>query len=231
VDWTGNSIVSISSRKKQFHEVVIIYLLLDENHFMQKINFPISLQFKISTFSNDFTATDFGGKVIAYVKQKMFKLKEDIIIYSDESESEQLYRIKADKWLDFSAAYAFYDKEGKEFGKITRKGWRSIWKTKYTILDENQNIQYHIGEENAWVKVGDSILGQIPILGVLTGYLFNPSYIVTNTDNVPVVRLKKKASFWGRNFEITKEGTMNEDDDDRILLGLMMMILLERRRG
>jgi len=198
---------------------------------MQDITFPLSLQFKISTFSNDFTATDFSGKVIAYVKQKMFKLKEDIIIYSDESKTQQMYRIKADKWLDFSAAYAFFDQDGKEFGKIARKGWRSIWKAQYTILDETQNLQYHISEENAWVKVGDSILGQVPILGALTGYFFNPSYLVTDTKKNTIVRLKKQSSFFGRTFEITKEGQMKNDDDDRILLGLMMMILLEKRRG
>jgi len=198
---------------------------------MQNINFPISLQFKISTFSNDFTATDFGGKVIAYVKQKMFKLKEDIIIFSDESQTEQIYRIKADKWLDFSAAYAFYDNEGNEFGKIVRKGWRSIWRAEYSILDENQNLQYTVSEENAWAKVGDSVLGNIPFMGAFTGYFFNPSYVVTDTKNTHIVRIKKQASFFGRNFEITKEGSMVKNDDDRILLGLMMMILLERRRG
>lgn len=198
---------------------------------MQNINFPINFQFKISTLSNDFTATDFGGKVIAYVKQKMFKLKEDIIIYSDETKTEQIYSIKADKWLDFSAAYAFFDKDGKEFGKITRKGWRSIWKAEYEILDENQNVQYNVTEENAWIKVIDSVLGQIPILSMLTGYFFNPSYLVSDTQKMSVVKLTKQPSFFGRNFEITKEGSMKGDDDDRILLGLMMMILLERRRG
>ncbi len=198
---------------------------------MQNITFPISLQFKISSISNDFTATDSKGKIIAYVKQKLFKLKEDILIFSDQSKTEQLYRIKADKWLDFSAAYAFFDKDGKEFGKIARKGWKSIWKAQYTILDENQNIQYTVSEENAWAKVGDSILGQIPIISMLTGYLFNPSYIVKNTKDKEIVRLRKLPSFFGRNFEITKEGPMDSDDDDRILLGLMMMILLEKNRG
>jgi len=161
----------------------------------------------------------------------MFKLKEDVLIYSDESKTEQMYRIKADKWLDFSAAYTFYNKEEKEFGKIVRKGWRSIWKAEYTIVDDNQNVQYTISEENAWIKVGDSILGEIPILSMLTGYLFNLSYLVTDTNYKAIVRLKKQPSFFGRNFEITKEGNMNGDDDDRILLGLMMMILMERRRG
>ena len=66
---------------------------------------------------------------------------------------------------------------------------------------------------------------------MFTGYLFNPSYLVTDINDQPIVRLKKQASFFGRNFELSKIGKMDNDDDDRIMLGLMMMILLERRRG
>ena len=76
---------------------------------MQDLQFPLNFRFKISTLANDFTATDANGKVVAYVKQKMFKLKEDIVIYADESQSKTNYRIKADRWLDFYAAYTFYD--------------------------------------------------------------------------------------------------------------------------
>ena len=48
---------------------------------MQEITFPLNFKFKITTFSNDFTATNANGQIIAYVKQKMFKLKEDVLIY------------------------------------------------------------------------------------------------------------------------------------------------------
>ena len=198
---------------------------------MQNIEFPVNLKFKIGTLSNDFVATDLRGKTLAYVRQKMFKLKENIEIFSDESKTKLNYTIKADRWLDFSAAYAFYDENGKVFGKIARKGWRSIWKAKYEIIDQNENLQYTVSEENGWVKVMDSLLGEIPILSFFTGYLFNPSYLVVDTNGKPIVRLNKQASFFGRNFEIEKVGSMDSDDDDRILLGLMMMILLERRRG
>jgi len=198
---------------------------------MQNIQFPVKFQFKIGTLANDFTATDASGKTIAYVRQKMFKLKEDIQIYSDETKTKVNYNIKADRWLDFSAAYAFFDEKGAEFGKIVRKGWRSIWKAEYEIIDESQKLQYTIGEENGWIKVLDSLLGEIPILNFFTGYLFNPSYIVTNAAKEPIVKLSKEPSFFGRKFELTKIGTMDSDDDDRVMLGLMMMILLERRRG
>lgn len=198
---------------------------------MQNINFPVNFQFKISTLSNDFIAKDAGGSTIAYVKQKMFKFKEDVNIYNDESQSKIIYNIKADRWLDFSAAYSFYDENGVEFGKIARKGFKSIWKSHYEIIDQFQNKQYEIAEENPWIKVADQFLAQIPLIGILAVYLLNPAYIVTDLNGQQIVKLKKLPSLFGRKFELTKIGNMDSDDDDRIMLGLMMMILLERRRG
>ena len=211
----------------------ILYLRSITNSIitMQNVQFPINFKFKITSLANDFTATDAGGNVIAYVKQKMFKFKEDISIFSDETQTKVMYKIKADRWLDFSAAYSFYDENGNEFGKIVRKGWRSIWKTNYELIDQNDQPQYKITEENAWVKVLDSLFGQIPVLNIFTGYSFNPTYLLTNSNEDTIVKLKKQASFFGRNFEVEKIGSIDNDDDDRIMLGLMMMILLERHKG
>jgi len=198
---------------------------------MKDLQFPLEFKFKISTLSNDFVATDTHGKTVAYVKQKMFKLKEDISVFDDESQGSLAYKIKADRWLDFSAAYSFFDVNQNEIGKIVRKGWRSIWKAEYHLIDQFEKSQYIIKEENAFVKILDSILGEIPFLGFFTGYLFNPSYIIKDNKDNEIVRLTKKPTFLGRHFKVVQLGNIDNDDDDRILLGLMMMILLERRRG
>ena len=198
---------------------------------MKTLNFPVKLTFNIATFTNDFTARDADGLIIAYVKQKLFKLKETINVFESEIQQQLKYTIQADRWIDFSAAYSFKDKEGKEFGKIARKGWRSIWKAHYELIDQHQNLQFHVREESAWVKVADSLFSQIPLVGMFTGYLFNPAYLVTDLQDKPVARLQKDPSFWGRKFTITKLQEIDADDQERIVLGLMMMILLERRRG
>jgi hypothetical protein len=198
---------------------------------MTNLNFPIQLTFNIGTLSNDFTAKDADSRTVAFVKQKLFKLKEDISIYADESKAELLFNIKADRWIDFSAAYSITHADGKELGKIARKGWRSLWKAKYLLIDQHQKEQFTIEEENGWVKVWDNLLGEIPIIGLLTGYFFNPSYAVMDLDGEKMARLKKQASFFGRKFEITQLSDMDNDDDERVMVGLMMMVLLERRRG
>ena len=198
---------------------------------MKDLNFPISFTFNVTTLSNDFSAKDASGRTVAYVRQKMFKLKEAISIYDNENKSHLTHSIAADKWIDFSAAYSFKDAEGKEIGKIARKGWASIWKAHYELIDQHQKLQYHIREDNAWVKVLDSVLGQLPLLGGLTGYLFNPSYTVTDLNGQAICQLKKEPSFFGRKFKLSKLKPIDNDDDERIILGFMMMVLLERRRG
>ena len=89
-------------------------------------DYPITFKFKIGTFANDFTVSDKTGKTLAYVRQKMFKLKEDIQVFSDESKSNQVYRIAADRIIDFNAVYTFFDEDDNVIGKVGRKGRKSI---------------------------------------------------------------------------------------------------------
>ncbi|MBL4593294.1 MAG: hypothetical protein JKX68_05685 [Flavobacteriales bacterium] len=194
-------------------------------------NYPITFVFKIGALANDFTAKDASGNTIAYVKQKMFKLKEAINVFSNESKTDVLYTIAADRIIDFNASYTFKNKSGIELGKVGRKGRKSLLKAHYEIFDTNNNLDYTITEENPWAKVGDALLGEVPILGMFTGYLFNPKYIVKDGNDEIIARLSKEASFFGRRFKLDEVGKFKSGDGERIMLALMMMSLLERRRG
>ena len=48
---------------------------------MKNLNYPLDFKFKITTLASDFNITDRDGKHIAYVRQKMFKLKEDVVVF------------------------------------------------------------------------------------------------------------------------------------------------------
>lgn len=198
---------------------------------MNTLQYPLKFQFKIGTFSNDFIAKDGNGNTIAYARQKMFKLKEKVVIYSDDSKTKVLFNIEANKWLDFNTAYSFTSADGTNLGKVARKGWRSLWKAQYELYDEKDQQDLIIGEENPFAKVMDSMFGEIPILGMFAGYFFNPKYAINRPDGKVVAKLTKDKSFWGRKFTITKEAEFESGEELRILLGTMMMILLERRRG
>ncbi|MDR0802843.1 hypothetical protein [Fluviicola sp.] len=203
-----------------------------KNVDLQNLNYPLKFTFKIGTMSNDFVIEDSNSSTLAYVRQKMFKFIDEIQVFTDTSKTNLEFTIKANKWIDFSATYVFTDKNGIEKGRVARKGWASIWKARYDVYDQNQHLAFHIMEENAWTKVFDSIFGEIPVLGIFTGYVFNPKYIIGRPDGSKVMRLKKNASMFGRKFTLDKIGaTNNTSEDEYIVLSLMMMILLERRRG
>lgn len=193
--------------------------------------YPYSFEFNIATFHNDFTVKDSTGATRAYVKQKMFKLKEHVRVFTDESETQLAYDIRADRWLDFNTVFSFHNPDGINLGKLVRKGWKSIWKASYELYDENDIQDLLIQEKNPWVKVCDTLLSEIPIVGMLTGYFFNPSYSVKRPDGTLVCSFTKNASFFGRKFSLIKENLFEQGEEERIKLGLMMMVLLERRRG
>ena len=82
------------------------------------------------------------GRVIAYSKQKRFKLKEDIVLYSNESCTEALLQIKARSIIDFGATYDIIDvKTGQNIilGSARRKGLKSLFKDTWEILDPQGN--------------------------------------------------------------------------------------------
>jgi len=87
-------------------------------------------------FAPQFHIYDEAGSLIAFVKQKAFKLKEDIRIYSDESMTSELLLIQAQQILDFSAAYDVIDSQsGRKVGALKRKGWKSVLKDEWILMD------------------------------------------------------------------------------------------------
>ena len=196
------------------------------------MQFPLNFTFKISSIANDFRVHDAAGVEVAYVRQKVFKLKEEVQVFNNESRSQVNFTVKATKWIDFSPTYLFFDAQGMQTGSVVRQGMKSIWRASYVICDEKGKADLSINEENAVVKVFDGIFGELPLIGILAGYFFNPTYLVTRTNGIPVVRLTKEKSFFGRRFKVDKLAEFSSTgEENRIMLGLMMMILLERHRG
>ncbi len=199
---------------------------------LNNLNYPLDFKFKITTLASDFNITDKNGNYVAYVRQKMFKLKEDVIVFNDESKSKELFRIKANQWIDFNASYSLSEiATGRSFGRLARKGMRSIWKASYDILDANDQPKFKIQEDNGWVKVFDNMVGEIPVIGMFTGYFLNPSYTVTGMDGKAYFRLKKMPSFFGRRFQLDRLIDIDDEEESLVILSLLMMTLLERARG
>lgn len=196
------------------------------------LNYPLQFLFKITTLANDFSITDRNGNSVAYVRSKLFRLKEDVVVYDSSQKTRELYHIKADRWLDFNVVFTITDAQtGAVLGKMARKGMRSFWKATYTIMDGAGNTVFTLQEDNPWTKFMDAALGEIPVLGMLTGYLFNPSYSAVNQEGKSYFQLKKMPSFFGRKFELNRTVDIDDDKESLVVLSLFMMVLLERQKG
>ena len=190
---------------------------------LKNLNYPLDFTFKIATLASDFNITDSQGNYVCYVRQKMFKLKEDVVVFSDETKSNQLYNIKANKWIDFNASYSINDiSTGNAVGTLARKGMRSIWKASYDILDGNKEAIFHIAEKNPWVKFFDGMVGELPVVGMFTGYFLNPTYLVTDKSGNAIFELKKMPSFFGRKFQLNRIKDIDDTQETLIILSLLI---------
>ena len=194
------------------------------------MQYPLNLNFKLFAFAPQISVTDANGDLIFYVKQKRFKLKEEIIVYADVKKLQPLFYIKADRIIDFSAVYKFSDVDGNYIGSVKRQGMKSLWRARYDIFD-GETSTMNIQEKNPWVKVADALFAEIPIVGLFTGYVFNPKYIVSRNDENVVMHLEKIPSFLSRQFTIKASDRINSRQEEQVMLSLLMMLLLERNSG
>ncbi len=194
------------------------------------MQYPLELTFKLWALAPQISVVDARGSFVFYVKQKLFKLKEAITVFADAAQNNPLYYIKADRVIDFSARYYFTDASGNYIGAVKRRGLKSLWRARYDIFD-GETTTLNIQEKNPWIKVMDALFAEIPVLGMFSGYVFNPVYLVSRKDGSVVMRLEKIPSFLSRKFTIKKVDRLGDREEKQVLLSLMMMLLLERSRG
>src|SRR3972149_5620459 len=63
-----------------------------------------------------------NGQLVLFSEQKMFKLREDIRVYADESKAQEVLMIKARQIIDFSAALDVVDSAtGQKVGALRQR--------------------------------------------------------------------------------------------------------------
>lgn len=194
------------------------------------LNYPLNISFKIAALSPQIAVTDASGNLAFYVKQKLFKLKEAVTVFADAQQTQPLYTMNADRVFDFSARYNFADQYGTSLGAVKRQGMKSLWRARYDIL-EGDAVVMTIQEENPWVRVMDSLINQIPIVGLFAGYVFHPAYLIARPDETVIMRVQKQPAFFEGKFTIEKMAELSDAEEKRVMLSVLMMLLLERTRG
>lgn len=80
-------------------------------------------------------------QLVLFCEQKIFRLKEDIRVYADETKTRELMNIKARQVIDFSAYYDVIDSlYTTKIGGLRRRGLRSLVQDEWEVFDQKENL-------------------------------------------------------------------------------------------
>lgn len=89
------------------------------------------------------------GELLLYSRQKMFRLKEDIRVFSDEASTRQVLQINARQVIDFNAIYDVTDSStGMAVGALQRKGWRSLARDEWHFFTPDGRVLGMLQEDS-----------------------------------------------------------------------------------
>jgi uncharacterized protein YxjI len=144
---------------------------LQERYAQQQ--YVIQKQF-LKILGGAFRIYDTNENLLFYSKQKAFKLKEDIRLYTGEDMTTEVLRISARKVLDFAATYDVYDSStNQKLGAFRRRGFKSMIQDEWTILDVTDREMGSIKEEST-------------ALALIRRFIEYASYFLPQTYNVTV---------------------------------------------
>jgi hypothetical protein len=82
---------------------------------------------KIFSFAPKLHIWDRDGATLAFVRQKVFAVRDDVRIFTDQTQSFELLRLKGRNIIDFGAAFDVIDSlNGQKAGMLKRRGWKSL---------------------------------------------------------------------------------------------------------
>jgi len=164
---------------------------------------------------------DGAGGLVCYVRQKMFKLKEDITVYSDESQTRPMLNIKARQIIDFAAAYDIFDSAtGEKVGALKRKGLKSIIKDEWIIMDSTDNNIAVLKEESGLMAILSRLINLIP-----------QSYVILMAGRV-VGTIRQRFNIFIHKFDIDFSMDPGARLDRRLGMGAaILLLLIEGQQG
>ncbi len=158
--------------------------------------------------------------LLLYVKQKAFKLREDITMFADEEQTKPVIKINARNIIDFSAAYDVTDvASGEKIGVLRRKGMMSSFvMDAWEILDKNDAVIGSIKEESM-------------LLAMVRRYLANiiPQKFMIAIGDAPVGHAKQTWNPFLPQMKVDFSADTGKKLDRR--LGLAAVVLLQVIEG
>ncbi len=173
------------------------------------------LKRQVLALTGKFRIYDPTGNLVMFSEQKMFRLREDIRVYADESKTQEVLMIKARQIIDFSAAYDVVDSAaGQKVGTLRRKGLKSLFRDEWEVLDA--------GDSPLGLLFEDS-LGLAMLRRLLLGSLLPQNYDIT-IGMERVADLKQRFNLFAYQLDLDFSMDMSRKLDHRLGLGAGILL-------
>jgi hypothetical protein len=106
--------------------------------------------------------TDALGEPVAFVRQKRLALREDIRAFADDSEQEEVFRIKARSVVDIAGRYDVTEPDGGRLGALERLFRKSLLRSTWRVLDATDAELFVATERSVGVALGRRIADLVP---------------------------------------------------------------------
>ncbi|MEM1072146.1 MAG: hypothetical protein AAGB48_00630 [Planctomycetota bacterium] len=137
----------------------------------------------IKIFGAAFHIYDAEGSIIGYCKQKAFRFREKLELFTDDSKTEILLTIEARTILDFGTTYDVDLPEGRRLGSVRRKGFKSMVRDEWAVLSPEGDEIGTLREDSMSMALMRRFL---PLVSVFSPQKFE----LAHTDGSPVATFR-----------------------------------------
>jgi uncharacterized protein YxjI len=127
--------------------------------FIDQLIRPVANLYRISTLGADSASP---GEPLAFVRQKKLAIKEDIRFYADESEHEELLRLKARKIMEFRTRYDVTTPMGERIGVLEKVFGKSLLRSTWRVHDANEQELAMAEEKRMHVALLRRVIDAVP---------------------------------------------------------------------
>ena len=106
-----------------------------DSFFVDQLIRPLANLYRISTLGPD---GESPGEPLAFVRQKKLAIREDIRFFADESETEELFRLKARGVMEFRGRYDVFAAEGARVGVLEKVFGKSLLRSTWRVYDADE---------------------------------------------------------------------------------------------
>jgi len=177
---------------------------------------------KVLAIADQYWIEDGRGSQLGYSRQKLLRIKEDIRVFSDDTMSREVFRIRQENIGDAWGTFDVLDSEtGACVGKIRRKALMSgLFADEYFLLDPMNQQVGRISERagratmRRWMPGGDLV----------------PEHVVVEFYGQQVAEIKQQFKIIGDSWEVDCSRVPANFDRRTLLACMLMMGMVERDR-